>query len=363
MPESTRNDLVAALAAEWNRLGAELVLLAQSVADRLKINTTDLQCLALLLSAGPMTAGQLAEASGLTTGAVTGVVDRLEQAGLVQRESDPDDRRRVVVRAVDGDVITARDPAVRDAFARLAAAAAEQYQGYSDRELQLVIDALARAHPVLLEQVSHLRGVAPPQHHLDAPLTDARSGRLLLGFGLRTTLDADPAQTELYRAHVEGTPPQIEVDGGTVRVRPPRRFPLFGWGFSSLRLTLAASIPWDIEVQGGAVALDARLSELQLRSFVIKGGASRIDLDVGRPSGVVPVGIQGGASNVTVRRPPGVPIEVRIKGGVAKVSVDGHQLGPAAGNVLWRTPDMADGAAAYAFEIRGGASKVTVQTR
>ena len=363
MPESTRNDLVATLAAEWNRLGAELVLLAQGVADRLKINTTDLQCLAVLMSAGPMTAGQVAEASGLTTGAVTGVVDRLEKAGLVQRESDPADRRRVVVRAVGGDVIAARDPAVRDAFARLAGAAAEQYAGYSDRELQLVIDALARAHPVLLDQVSHLRGVTPPTHHLDAPLTDARAGRLHLAFGLRMTLDADPAQAELYRAHVEGTPPQIEVDGGTVRVRPPRRFPLFGWGFSSLRLTLAASIPWDVEVDKGAVALTGHLGELQLRSFVVKGGASRIDLEVGRPSGVVPVAIQGGASNVTVRRPAGVPVEVRIKGGVSKVSVDGHELGPAVGNVLWRSPDMADGADAYAFEIRGGASRVTVETR
>lgn len=361
MAQTPRDDLVATLTAEWNRLGAELVLLSQSVADRLKINTTDLQCLAVVMSAGPLTAGQIAESTGLTTGAITGVVDRLEKAGLVQRESDPADRRRVVVRALPGDVIAAREPAVRDAFARLQSAAAEEYESYSDRELQLIIDALARAHPVLLDQVSHLRGVAPPQHHLDAPLTGARAGHLHLAFGLRMSLDADPAQSELYRAHVEGTPPQIEVDGGNVWVRPGRRFPLFGWGHSSLRLTLAGSIPWDVEVNQGAVSLEAKLAALQLRSFVVKGGASRIEVEVGRPSGTVPVTIQGGASNVTLRRPGGVPVEVRIKGGVSKVSVDRHQLGPAVGNFVWRSPDMAAGADAYVLEIRGGASRITVE--
>src|SRR5262249_21535723 len=100
MPTSDRDELVAGLTREWTRLGAELVLLARGVADRLKINITDLQCLAVVVSGGPMPAGQIAEAAGLTTGAITGVLDRLEKAGLVQRESDPADRRRVIVRAL-----------------------------------------------------------------------------------------------------------------------------------------------------------------------------------------------------------------------------------------------------------------------
>ena len=359
---SQRDELIAALTGEWNRLGAELVLLAQSVADRLKINITDLQCLALVMSAGPMTAGQIAEMTGLTTGAITGVVDRLEKAGLVQREDDPVDRRRVVVRALPGDVLATRDPAVTEAFARLAAATSEQYEGYSDRELQLVIDALTRAHPVLLDQVSRLRGQPPVRHELDAPLAGARVGRLELAFGLKMTLDADPTMAELYRAHVEGTPPQIDVDGGRVSVRPARRFPLFGWGHRDLRLTLSAAIPWDIEVAKGAMALTARLGSLQLRSFVIKGGASQIDLEVGRPAGVVPITIQGGASKVTVRRPRGVPVEVRIKGGASRTTVDGHQLGPAGGNVVWRTPGVPAGADAFSVDIRGGVSQVSIES-
>jgi DNA-binding MarR family transcriptional regulator len=357
---STREELIAGLVGEWNRLGAELVLFSQSVADRLKINVTDLQCLAVVMSAGPMTAGQIAEATGLTTGAITGVVDRLETAGLVQREGDPADRRRVVVRALPGDVLAAADPAVSSAFARLAAAATEQYEGYSDRELQLVVDALARAHPILLEQVSHLRQQTPVHHDLDAPRTGVTVGRLHLAAVGDTTIDADATMTELYRAHVQGTPPQIDVDGGDVTVRP-RRFPLFGWGHRSLRLTLSAAIPWDIDIAQGAYKLSAELSAVEVRSFVIKGGASRIDLAVGRPSGAVPIRITGGVSNVVVRRPRGVPIEMRLRGGVSRASVDGHELGPAAGNVVWRTPGMREDADRYVVEVLGGVSRLSVE--
>ena len=64
------------------------------------MNLTDLQCVAILTSTGPITAGQLAETMGLTTGAVTGVINRMERAGYVRREKDPRDGRRVVIQPV-----------------------------------------------------------------------------------------------------------------------------------------------------------------------------------------------------------------------------------------------------------------------
>lgn len=360
MPAS-RDDLVAALTTEWTRLGAELVLLAQSVAERLKINITDLQCLAAVVSAGPMTAGQVAEATGLTTGAVTGVVDRLENAGLVRRESDPADRRRVVVRAVSGDVLAGRDAAVGEVLAGLTRAAAEQYEGYSDRELQLVVDAMARAHPVLLEHATALRTRPPARHELDAPLAGAPAGRLILSPGLGSiSVGSDPGMTELYRAHADGAVPVVDVDGGTVRVRA-RRTPLFGWGHRNLQVTLNGAIPWDIEIEQGAAGLSADLRGMVLRSFAIHGGASRFDLRLGPPSGAVPVTIRGGASRVDVRRPQGVPVEIRIKGGVSGVTVDGRKFGPAAGNVAWHVPDAEQPAAdRYVIEVRGGVSRLAV---
>ena len=66
-------------------------------AQRLGVNETDLHCLNIIENAGGVTAGELATQAGLTTGAVTGVIDRLEKKGFARRVSDPADRRRVKV--------------------------------------------------------------------------------------------------------------------------------------------------------------------------------------------------------------------------------------------------------------------------
>ena len=71
----------------------------QAMADHIGINRTDSRCIDLIDQAGGMTAGELAKAAGLTTGAVTAVIDRLEAAGVAQRVPDPNDRRRVRIEA------------------------------------------------------------------------------------------------------------------------------------------------------------------------------------------------------------------------------------------------------------------------
>ena len=67
----------------------------QAIADHLGMNRTDMRCVDLIDQAGGMTAGELAKAAGLTSGAVTAVIDRLEKAGMAKRVADPADRRRV----------------------------------------------------------------------------------------------------------------------------------------------------------------------------------------------------------------------------------------------------------------------------
>ncbi len=69
----------------------------ESVAKKLKLSRTDMRCLELIGRLGPLTAGRLAEESGLTTGAVTFILDRLEEARMVTRRRDTEDRRRVWV--------------------------------------------------------------------------------------------------------------------------------------------------------------------------------------------------------------------------------------------------------------------------
>ena len=72
----------------------------EGLAKKLKLSRTDMRCLDLIGRLGPLTAGRLAEESGLTTGAVTFILDRLEEAGMVTRRRDTEDRRRVWVEMV-----------------------------------------------------------------------------------------------------------------------------------------------------------------------------------------------------------------------------------------------------------------------
>ena len=76
------------------RSSAQGVLFGQTVANRVGLSSSDMECLDFLILEGRVTAGRLAEVTGLTTGAITGVVDRLEEAGLVRRERDDHDRDR-----------------------------------------------------------------------------------------------------------------------------------------------------------------------------------------------------------------------------------------------------------------------------
>jgi DNA-binding MarR family transcriptional regulator len=124
----------------------------QAIADRLGLNPTDHKCLDLLVTKGVMTAGELAGLTCLTTGAITGVVDRLEGAGLVRREDDPNDRRRVVLR-----VIPKGYREIGRLFESLAKAVEELCGRYSDRELATIVDYMDRACEMVHEETRKLR--------------------------------------------------------------------------------------------------------------------------------------------------------------------------------------------------------------
>src|ERR1700753_385474 len=100
MSNSRRAVRFAALILEMRQFIAASILYNQGVAERLGIHATDLQCWGILETMGPVTPGKLAEGTGLTTGGVTVMLDRLEKAGYVKRERNPQDRRSVLVRAV-----------------------------------------------------------------------------------------------------------------------------------------------------------------------------------------------------------------------------------------------------------------------
>lgn len=97
MPASPKQQLIAALISAFRASGNQDSAFENLAAERLGVNRTDLHCLNAIENAGGLSAGELASAAGLTSGAVTGVIDRLERAGFARRVPDPADRRRVEV--------------------------------------------------------------------------------------------------------------------------------------------------------------------------------------------------------------------------------------------------------------------------
>lgn len=99
--DKKRQALVESIVKRLGRAhSTAMVLFHHAVAERLRLGPSDHKCLDLLRDREAMTGSELAAVTGLTTGAVTGVVARLEKAGYLRREPDPQDRRRQILRAV-----------------------------------------------------------------------------------------------------------------------------------------------------------------------------------------------------------------------------------------------------------------------
>lgn len=128
------------------------VLLHHAVAERLGLGPTDHKCLDLLRERGPMTGSELAAITGLTSGAITGVVARLERAGHLHREPDPADGRKQILRpAPEG----AHDVAAL--FERLRAEATALVEGFDAHQLAAIAEFLARSTDFAYHRAALLR--------------------------------------------------------------------------------------------------------------------------------------------------------------------------------------------------------------
>ena len=134
---------------------ARAVLFQDAVAKWGGVNSTDLQCVGLLMSEGPATPGELAERSGLTAGgAITAVIDRLESVGFVRRERDVADRRRVIVTAIPEAVFTR----FGEVYGRVGARWNAYLETLTDEQLEFANELLQRAADVNREEIALLRG-------------------------------------------------------------------------------------------------------------------------------------------------------------------------------------------------------------
>ena len=129
-----RRELLAEVNAEAPRQAEATVRLSIAIAQQLRMPLADVQCMGLL-AAGPSAPSDLAAQLGLTTGAMTKVLDRLQQAGYVTRAADPSDRRRIIIAANPSGLAE-----LGEAYGPMAEKIGRHLASYSAAELQTVLD-------------------------------------------------------------------------------------------------------------------------------------------------------------------------------------------------------------------------------
>lgn len=152
---SERDRMIGELAQQSRLLSRQLVRFYDAMADQLGLHVSDLTCLGTLRDRGRASVGELATELGLTTGAVSRMVSRLEKTGFVNRMPDPDDRRRVIV------VLASTEPVV-GLFGGQAADITESAADFSDEQLRFLLDYLRARTTVAREQADRLRREGRP---------------------------------------------------------------------------------------------------------------------------------------------------------------------------------------------------------
>ena len=150
----SRAALLQELEEAMRRTSAQGAMFAKAVADRAGISASDMDCMDFLNLEGRMTAGRLAELTGLTTGAITGVIDRLEKAGLVRRERDESDRRKVFIA-----VVPETAAKIGRLYVPMQQAMHRLWSRYSEEELRLLLRFANEGYKGALEATEALKGL------------------------------------------------------------------------------------------------------------------------------------------------------------------------------------------------------------
>jgi DNA-binding MarR family transcriptional regulator len=152
-PAQKRTELLLNLNEHFRQLSAATILYHQAIADRLGMNITDHKCADILARQGAMTAGNLADYTGLTTGAITGVIDRLEKAGFARRVKDAHDRRRVIVEPL----VKRMEQVIAPLFQSIGRSAIELCERYSTEDLAVICDFTIRCQQLAIDEARKLR--------------------------------------------------------------------------------------------------------------------------------------------------------------------------------------------------------------
>jgi DNA-binding MarR family transcriptional regulator len=355
---STMNrDQIDSVLRSLRRVNLQGSFFGQTVAIRFGLSESDIEALEVLIDTGSATAGRLSDVMGLTTGAVTRVIDRLEQAGYVRRIPDPADRRRVIV-----EVVPEKVAGVQATLSRVNDASSDDIGRYSEAELAVINDFLTRMEAITREEATALRqasdqGAAASEH--SAPIGGLSRARLLYRSGAHELLlRGSPDIGELYQAKFEGPVPQVRLRDGVVTIQHKGGWK-WDWKERRADLSINSTIPWDVEIIGGTGKLQGKLGGLDLRSFELTGGVDQLRLTLGSPSGHIPIRLTGGASSIRIERPAGVPVRMKLQGGAGGIEFDEKKLG-GTGGITLESSDASMASDRYELEFTGGAQKIAV---
>jgi DNA-binding MarR family transcriptional regulator len=163
---SRREELVSKIKQAMQDQQGQSTILSDAIADRLCITPTELECLGTLAVGGPLSAGDLAKRTGLTTGAVTRLIDRLESHGIARRRADPDDRRRVLV-----EITPMAHKTAAPFYGPIERESAQLLAGYSEKELELILEFARRSYEFAkrhTERVEQMPSRPPrPRHRVN----------------------------------------------------------------------------------------------------------------------------------------------------------------------------------------------------
>jgi len=151
-----REEIIQAIIDKRREMSTETVMFHQAIADTLGLHITDHKCWDLIRRFGAMPAGRLCALTGLTTGAVTGIIDRLEKAGYVRRVNDPKDRRRTIVEPTRNKKLEKKIEAI---FIPFHERMHNLLSSYSDSELSFLLDVLTKTLDQLHQELIKLRGL------------------------------------------------------------------------------------------------------------------------------------------------------------------------------------------------------------
>jgi hypothetical protein len=185
------------------------------------------------------------------------------------------------------------------------------------------------------------------------------------GAATMTVEGSNSLGSDLYRAHIEyvGTKPAISLDRstGNLRIFKNNDFSFFANRRFVLNLQVNSAVSWNVSANTGASNDTLQLSAVNVGSITLNAGASRTDITLGRPTGIVRVSVEGGAITLRLHRPSGSEAFVHVSGGAVNLDADGRQL-HGVGDESWQSAGYDGAVDAYHVEINGGASNVTLDT-